>query len=119
MLLKVNGKMIARDVEMADTLLKRTMGLMFRMNIPQDYAMFFSINKPCKFSIHMLFVPFSLDVFFLDSNYRITQIESLRPWLGFARAKNATRYVVEMAAGSVEKYGLEVGQQMSLENTHS
>lgn len=119
MLLKVNGKMIARDVDMADTLLKRTMGLMFRMNIPQDYAMFFSINKPCKFSIHMLFVPFSLDVFFLDSNYRITQIESLRPWLGFARAKNATRYMVEMAAGSVEKHGLEVGQQMSLENTHT
>jgi hypothetical protein len=111
--------MIARDVEMADTLLKRTRGLMFRMNILQDYAMLFSINKPCRFSIHMLFVPFSLDVFFLDSNYRITQIESLRPWLGFARAENATRYMVEMPAGSVEKFGLEVGQKVSLENTHS
>jgi uncharacterized membrane protein (UPF0127 family) len=109
--LKYNGIEIARTVELSRTILSQALGLMFRKNIPSDYSMIFIMEKPSSVGIHMLFVFFSIDVIFLDEEKRIKGLSSLKPWLGFKTMKNV-RYVIEMKAGTIEKFNLSAGGQM-------
>ncbi len=110
MLLKANGSaIIASDVEFARTLLSQTRGLMFRRSIPDDFAMIFEFSKLQKVSLHMLFVPFPIDVLFLDEQCRISSTCTLRPWIGLGYSGRKIRYVIEMPEGSISKNDLKVG----------
>ncbi|MCZ7405341.1 MAG: DUF192 domain-containing protein, partial [Candidatus Methanoperedens sp.] len=82
-----------------------------RKNIPSDYSMIFILKKPSSVSIHMLFVFFPIDVIFLDEEKRIKGLSTLKPWLGFKTMKNV-RYVIEMKAGTIEKFNISAGGQM-------
>ena len=42
---KSDGTVVASDVEMADTLLKQAIGLMFRRQAPPGYAMIFDLRQ--------------------------------------------------------------------------
>ncbi len=110
-ILKYNGIEIARAVELSRTVLSQALGLMFRKKIPSDYSMIFVLKKPSYVGIHMLFVFFPIDVIFLDEEKRIMGLSSLKPWLGF-KAMNNVRYVIEMKAGTIEKFNLSTGGQM-------
>ncbi len=109
--LKYDGIEIARTVEFSRTMLSQAFGLMFRKNIPSDYSMIFILEKPSSVSIHMLFVFFPIDIIFLNEEKRIIGHSRLKPWLGFKTMKNV-RYVIEMKAGTIEKFNLSAGGQM-------
>ncbi len=114
--LKYDGKEIAKSVEFAKTRLQQTLGLMFRKGIPPDYSMIFILKKPSSINIHMLFVLFPIDVIFLDEKKKISGLANLAPWIGFKAMKNI-KYVLEMKAGTIEKYNLSIGGQMEFEET--
>ncbi len=109
--LKYNGIEIARTVELSMTVLSQAVGLMFRKSIPSDYSMIFVLEKPSSVSIHMLFVFFPIDVIFLDEEKRIKGLSHLKPWLGFKTMKDV-KYVIEMKAGTIEKFNISAGGQM-------
>ena len=53
---------LATEVEVADGLFSRGLGLMFRRSIPDDYALAFRHDAASSRGLHMLFVPFDIDV---------------------------------------------------------
>ena len=101
---------IATSVETADSVLTRGIGLMFRRSIPDGYAMLFRFDTPRRRSVHMCFVPFAIDVLWLERE-RVTNVVRLDPWTGFDRGRGDT--IVELPAGSAD--AIEVGDEVRLE----
>ena len=88
---------LAARVDVADGLLSRARGLMFRRSIPDDYALVFEFDGVTARSIHMLFVPFPIDVVWLVDG-EVQRTETLSPWTGTAKARADT--FVELPAGA-------------------
>lgn len=88
---------LASRVDVADSLLARARGLMFRRSVPDDYALAFRFDGAGVRWLHMLFVPFDIDaVWAVDG--RVTRVERLAAWTGLARAE--ADLVVELPAGA-------------------
>jgi len=109
--LKYNGEQIAKNIEVARTMFRHALGLMFRKSIPYDYSMIFILNKPSQVSIHMLFVFFPIDVIFLNEDKKIICLSRLRPWVGY-KAMEDIKYIIEMKAGTIEIFHLRTGGEM-------
>lgn len=106
--LKYNNQTIADNIEVASSGLDQTIGLMFRLSIPEKYAMIFDLGKPTSGFFHMLFVFFSIDVILLDENMHIIGLATLKPFTGSVKVDNA-RWIIEMKAGAIEKFKLKIG----------
>jgi hypothetical protein len=101
---------LASEVEAADGLLSKGVGLMFRRSIPDDYALVFSFSKPRKRGLHMVCVPFGIDAVWLVDE-EVQQVKRLSAWTGRGRAKADT--VIEMPAGTAN--GVEEGDTVRIE----
>lgn len=96
------------EILIADTFFTRFAGLMFRKKLPAATGLFLA---PCN-SVHMCFMRFSIDVVYLDNEYKILKIvKNLCPWIGLSMCSKAWA-VLEMTAGEVERCGLEVGERL-------
>ena len=102
------GEVCERCV-VADRPLSRARGLLGRSDLPAGEGILLVPGG----SIHTLFMRFPIDVVFLDRENRVVGTRSsLRPWrMAFARA----RKTLELAAGEVQRLGLEPGEQLVLE----
>ncbi|WP_284012320.1 DUF192 domain-containing protein [Halobaculum litoreum] len=100
---------LADDVDVADSLLSRTRGLMFRRSVPDDYALVFRFETADSRSLHMLFVPFAIDAVWLVEG-EVTKVKRLRPWVGLGWGTADT--VVELPAGAAD--GVEPGDSVEL-----
>lgn len=116
MILKSNGESVATHVEFACSIFKQALGLMFRKNIPDDYALVFVMKKSQNVSLHMLFVSFSIGVIFLDEDKRIVKLDELKPWTGLSSSDAKVKYVIETSKGTLEKTDLHVGDKLSFKN---
>ena len=97
-------------VEEADTFRKRFLGLMGRRRLPRGQGLLLS---PCS-SVHMCFMRFSIDVLYLDEEYRILKIvRDLLPWIGMSICPGA-KSALELAAGEAERMGLQVGMRLKV-----
>lgn len=120
-------RVLATDVEIADTFLSKSIGLMGRSSIPEEYALVFYFGEPDfiyrffiqRFSdqiprqyIHMLFVRTPLDVLWIR-NDEVVKTETLSPWTG--RDSGRADTVIELAAGSAD--GVEEGDTVVIEDT--
>lgn len=103
-------RVLASDVEVADSVLRQGLGLMFRRSVPDDYALLFCFDRQKQRSLHMVFVPFSIDTVWLCDGV-VQQVETLRPWLGHGRAVADT--VIEFPAGTAS--AVEPGDQVIVE----
>ena len=82
-------------MQIADTIWKRTLGLMFRKN----GEMLFIFEKDVRFSVWTPFMKFPIDVFFLDKNKEVIEVKrNLKPWRIY-KPKNYYRYFFEAKAG--------------------
>jgi uncharacterized protein len=107
----VDGRFVSPEVEIADTLLKQIIGLMFRRSFRG--AMVFDMGRESFEGIHMMFVFFPIDVVFLDPNKNILDLKkNLRPWTGSAFPKSRFRYAIELPAGTIDRIGLKTGDQL-------
>ena len=100
---------LASDVEVADSLLSQTRGLMFRRSIPEDYALVFPFKKAKPRTLHMIGVPFAIDaVWTVDGE--VTHLKRLAPMVGLGRG--SADCIVELPAGAAE--GVAVGDVVRL-----
>lgn len=96
------------SIEIAESFWSRFCGLMLRKNIEPGRGLLLS---PCN-SIHMMFMRFSIDVVYLDAEFRIKKlVKNLYPWIGLSMCSGATS-TLEMASGEIVRLGLEVGQSL-------
>ena len=63
-------------IETADTFLARFRGLMGRRELASGHAL---LLEGCS-SVHMFFMKFALDIVYLDRDFRVLYVETLRPW---------------------------------------
>ena len=97
------------NVEIADSIIKRFMGLMGRRSLESGNGLFLT---PCD-GIHMMFMRFSIDAVYIDKDYRIKKIvRGLRPWLGLSMCFGALG-VLELPSGDADKFDLKIGQRFS------
>ena len=87
---------LASDVERADSWLARARGLMFRSEVPEDYALVFPFDGAKRRGIHTAFVRVPIDAVWLADG-TVTRVETLAPWRSVAVAEADA--VVELAAG--------------------
>lgn len=70
---------------------------MFRRSIPDDYALVFEFDTVGSRSLHMLFVPFSIDAIWIADG-EVTRVETLSAWTGLGSAK--ADLLIELPAGA-------------------
>ena len=92
-------RVLASDVEVADGLVSKGLGLMFRRSIPDGYALVFPFGRAGKRSLHMVAVPFDIDALWLADG-EVQQVSRLSAWTGLGRCRADT--VVELPAGAAE-----------------
>ncbi len=97
-------------VEVADTAIKRTIGLMFRENLDWNNGMLFVFSKPEYASFWMKNTKIALSLAFIDKNGVITELLDLKPFdLRSKTSKNKISYVLEVNQGWFWKNGSKVG----------
>jgi len=97
-------------IKKANTFATRLKGLMFRKKPLIQECLWIT---PCN-SIHMCFMNFPIDVAFLNKNKQIVKlINNLQPWRFVAPVTDAYS-VLELPAGVIEEFKLEIGQILDL-----
>jgi len=97
-------RVLATEVDVANGLFSRGLGLMFRRSVPDDYALVFPFDRTGRRSLHMVAVPFDIDALWLVDD-EVRQVKRLPAWTGLGRATADT--VVELPAGAAD--GVEPG----------
>ena len=64
-------------------------------------------------TVHTIGMRFSIDVAYCDDDMVVIDVTSLRPWR-MGRPRRRGRSVVEAQAGSFERWGLRVGDQLEV-----
>jgi uncharacterized protein len=83
-------------------------GLLGRKSLPQGEGV---LLRPAG-SIHTFFMRFPIDAVFVAGDGTVIGIErELKPWRTARRS--GAKAVLELAAGTVQRAGLEVGQRVS------
>lgn len=98
---------LASDIETADDWIRRGIGLMFRRRLASESAMVFEFDEADERELGMLFVPFDIDVLWLDGSV-VTRTARLEAWTG--RGSGQADRVVEMAAGAAAR--VDVGDRV-------
>lgn len=94
---------------MADSFIKRAIGLMYRENIAEDECMLFTFHGESMLGIWMKSMKFPIDIIWLDSGKNIVAIkEALPPCKGIISCKTyyperKSMYVIELHSGFVKK----------------
>ena len=109
---KTDKKSIIKiDIEIADNVLEREKGLMYRRSMPDTAGMLFIFekSKPVSFWMRNTYIP--LDIIFADENKQIVTIQKNTKPLSYESIPSYRKsmYVVEVNAGFCEKYGIKVG----------
>ncbi len=98
-----------KNYELADTMLKRAIGIMFRKKLTRPLVFPFSHEQII--SIHSLFcVPF--DAVFLDKNKKVVEIYTNVKPFSFITTKRKARFLVEMPAGSIKNLKISLGDSI-------
>lgn len=105
-----HGVTIAHHVGIANTFLRRLIGLLGHRDLPLDHGLLFTPGG----TVHTLGMRFAIDALFLDNQGRILKIaHGLRPNC-FAVAPSGTCAVLELAAGRAGAFDLSCGDTVHL-----
>ncbi|MDH5463959.1 MAG: DUF192 domain-containing protein [Nitrosopumilus sp.] len=108
------------DVQIADTDVKRTRGLMFEEQMPYDQGMLFIYEESGNYSFWMHNVEFALDIIWFDDKGNAVHIEQDVPpcttepqYCEVYDPGAEALYVFEATAGFVEKFGITDSSKFS------
>lgn len=102
-----NGEVLAEQVFVANSFWTRFLGLMGKARLqPSEGLMLIGVG-----SIHTCFMRFSIDVVYLDEEFRVLHVETVRPWRIGSFIKR-TKHVLELSEGKAS--ALVNGEQLSL-----
>jgi uncharacterized membrane protein (UPF0127 family) len=107
---KIKFKNKTLRVLVADSFLKKAIGLMFRENLKED-GMLFIFKNEAKRSITMKNMNFGIDVFWLDKNGKIKEILSAKPSLIYYKPKNKCKYILELKQNRIRA---KIGEKFKL-----
>jgi hypothetical protein len=108
-------------VEVADSAAERAIGLQHRASLPDKHGMLFHFAKPDRHAFWMKNTLIPLDFVWVADGTIVELTENVQPQLGVPD-RELTLYqsvlpvdvVIEFPAGTVERYGLSVGQPVTL-----
>ncbi|GAA1850013.1 DUF192 domain-containing protein [Myceligenerans crystallogenes] len=100
------------EAEVADTVLTRARGLLFRRDLPEAMVL-----RPCS-SVHGAWMAVPLDVALLGADGEVLHTQVLRPW-AFSAARRGVKAVLEAPAGSFRRWGLVAGSRVELDDRPS
>ena len=105
---------VVYEVEIADTDLERSAGLMFRTDFPLNRAMLFDFGQIRAVSMWMKNTPLPLDMLFVDETGLVVGVaENTTPQsLDVISAPQPIRYVLELNAGQVATNRIETGSRL-------
>lgn len=111
---------ITIHAEIADTPLKRAVGLMYRDHLKKDHGMLFFFSQPQAWSFWMKNTKIALDLIWLDDKKRVTHIERNAPICTktddscpqYRPNNDDAMYVLEIAGGTVDGYKIEKGTKL-------
>jgi len=97
-------------------------GMMFRESLAENRGMLFLHGDSGRYTYWMYNVVIPLDIIWMDRNHRIVEMSPNTPPCGETIADRCPVYggnsdsmvVLEMAAGSIEKHDLRLGQRLQL-----
>ena len=101
------GEIICHKMMVATNIFSRMLGLMFSKELPDCDGFLLS---PCN-SIHTFFMHYSLDILFLDKDFKIVKVIYGLPPLRMTWIYFKSRHVLEMKAGTM-KLGLKSGEEL-------
>ena len=108
--IKESNMVVAENLMMAKTFVKRLKGLMFTKELSPQSAIYI---YPCS-AIHTFFMNYNIDVLYLDINNIIIAIdEDMQPGKIGKLRKNAVA-VVELKGGRVQQTSIKVGQTVEI-----
>jgi uncharacterized membrane protein (UPF0127 family) len=87
-------------------------GLSGTPSLPADHAMLFVFPYDTKWAMWMKDMKYSLDIVWLDANRTVIHMEkNLSPdtYPDEYRSETASRYVIELPSGTIEKTGIQLG----------
>lgn len=109
-------KILVKRLEIAESVGKKTKGLMFRKELASDSGLLMVFNYERRHEIWMFGMRFPIDIVFIDRDKRIVDIKhSVKPmgknpktWRVY-RSKQNCRYVLEVNSDLVKKTKTEIG----------
>lgn len=102
---------IASRSRIADSVVKRAVGLMFSK--PTEAAMILKFPKDVPISLHTYFVFFPIDILLVNNKLRVVEmISAMQPFTTYT-AKSKASYVVELPAGTIKKTRTRVGDEIA------
>lgn len=107
------------ELEVVDDEASRNQGLMGRQALGANEGMLFDFPAGTRPAIWMRNMLISLDLLFVDEQGTLTQIfPSVPPCRAMPcaiyRADRPVRFVIEVPAGTAERLGIDVGEQLDL-----
>jgi len=107
---KIKFKNKTLNVLIADSFLKKAIGLMFRENLKEE-GMLFIFKNEAKRSITMKNMNFGIDIFWLDKNGKIKEILNAKPSLIYYKPKNKCKYILELKQNKIRA---RIGEKFKL-----
>ncbi len=104
------GTVLAHSAQVADNIVTRFLGLQGRAKLDEGHGM---VIRPCS-GIHTMFMRFPIDVLYVNKEDRVVHVEAAIPPWRVGRVMRASRYVVELPAGTAARTGTRVGDQVAL-----
>jgi uncharacterized membrane protein (UPF0127 family) len=106
---QTRGGVVCEAALIADNPWLRLRGLLGRDSLPAGEGILLTPSP----SIHSAFMRFEFDVVFLDREMRVLRlVERLPAWK--ARSTKGAKSVLELAAGEIQRRGLEVGDELAV-----
>jgi len=102
------------DVEIADNVDRRTLGLMYRERLGRNEGMLFIFRSDEMLSFWMKNTKISLDMIFVNSGHQIVTIHK-NTIPGSEHGNESTepgKYVIEVNAGFTDQHGIRVGDKI-------
>lgn len=98
--------------DLADSFISRFLGLMFKKDLERGLILKLPSSRSRRGSaIHMFFMRFPLDIIFADADKKIVDMVSIEPWKTYT-PKAPAKYVIEMKKGTINKFDLEIGDEL-------
>jgi uncharacterized membrane protein (UPF0127 family) len=92
-----------KNVVVARSFFSKGLGLMFKKDFNSALVIDLGFQTRLGAGIHMMFMRFAIDVFFVDKNHRVVDIaRNVQPWTLSVLPKKACRYVVETKPNQVK-----------------
>ena len=99
------------DIEVAETMDEKALGLMFRTSLPDNQGMLFPYGRSMEITMWMKNTYIPLDMVFIKPDGTIHRIEPRTEPLSEAiiASKGPVSAVLELAGGAAERLGLKAG----------